>query len=125
MRSRHASCSCGWLADAVWWTVPAPWRAGPPGAGGPQADRPPRRPPGAGVLEEGQVGPGRALLVAVEQVIDRRIVLVDALLHQPQPEHADVELDIARRIAGDRCDVVDALELHRCARGRPPPLTPR
>src|SRR5207302_9036456 len=78
-----------------------------------------------GVLEEGQVGPGRALLVAVEQVIDRGIVLVDALLHQPQPEHADVELDIARRIAGDRCDVVDALELHRCARGRPPPLTPR
>ena len=43
---------------------------------------------GAGILEERQVHAGRALVVAVKQVIDGRIVLVDALLDHPQPEHA-------------------------------------
>src|SRR4029450_13942340 len=39
-------------------------------------------------LEEGDVGAGRALFVRVEEVVDRRIVLVDGLLDQPQPEHS-------------------------------------
>ena len=68
--------------------------------------------PRARVLEEGQVGAGAALLVGVEQVVDGRIVLVDGLLDHPQPEHARVEVDVARRVAGDRGDVVDAVEVH-------------
>src|SRR2546429_1711384 len=73
---------------------------------------------GAGILEERQVGTGRPLLVAVEEVVDGRVVLVDALLYQPQAEHAGVELDVGRCVAGDGGDVVDALELHRGARAR-------
>ena len=64
------------------------------------------------VLEEGHVAAGVALLVRVEQVVDGRIVLVDALLHEPEAERAGVELDVPRRVPGDARDVVDALELH-------------
>src|SRR3712207_8499664 len=56
----------------------------------------------ARVLEERQVEARRALLVAVEQVVDRRVVLVDGLLDQPHPHDARVEVDVARGIAGDR-----------------------
>jgi hypothetical protein len=59
------------------------------------------------VLEERDVRPGAALLVCIEEVIDGRVILVDGLLHHAQPEHPDVELDIAGRIAGYRGDVVD------------------
>ncbi len=69
---------------------------------------------GAGVLEEGQVGTGVALLVGEEEVVDGRIVLVDRLLHQPQAQHAGIEVDVLLGFAGDRSDVVDALELHAC-----------
>ena len=41
---------------------------------------------GAWILEERQVGAGRALLVRVEQVVDGRVVLVDGLLDEPQAE---------------------------------------
>ena len=58
-----------------------------PGAGPPA--------PRARVLEERDVGAGAALLVRVEQVVDGRVVLVDRLLDEPQPEDADVELDVA------------------------------
>ena len=53
----------------------------------------------AGVLEEGDVVPGRALLVAVEEVVDGRVVLVDALLDEAKTEDACVEVDVpaARR----------------------------
>jgi hypothetical protein len=67
----------------------------------------------AGVLEEREVAAGRAVLIGVEEVVDGRIVLVDRLLDHPQAQHADVELDVAGRVAGDRGDVVDAFELHR------------
>ena len=40
----------------------------------------------AGELEEGEVGAGAALLVGVEEVVDARLVLVDRLLDQPQPQ---------------------------------------
>ena len=66
----------------------------------------------ARVLEEGEVRAGVALLVGVEEVVDRRVVLVDALLDQAQPHHARVEVHVARGVAGDRGDVVDAFELH-------------
>ena len=68
---------------------------------------------GARVLEEGQVHPGRAVLVAVEEVVDGRVVLVDRALDHPQAEQARVELDVPGGVAGDRSDVVDALEPHR------------
>ena len=67
---------------------------------------------GAGVLEEGDVVPGRAFLVAVEEVVDGRVVLVDALLDEAKTEDACVEVDVLRRVARDRSDVVDAIELH-------------
>jgi hypothetical protein len=77
-----------------------------PGAGPPR-DRP-------RVLEEGDVGACVAALVGVEQVVDGRVVLIDRLGDQPEPEHARVEVEVADRVAGDRGDVVDALQLH-CA----------
>ena len=38
------------------------------------------------VLEERDVRAGRASLIGVEEVVDGRVVLVDGLLDQPQPE---------------------------------------
>ena len=67
---------------------------------------------GAGVLEEGDVCAGRAFLVGVEQVVDGRIVLVDGLLHEPEPEDARVEVDVPGCVGGDRRHVVNAFELH-------------
>jgi len=46
-------------------------------------------------------------------VVDRRVVLVHGLLHEPEPERARVELDVEACVAGDARDVVDAVELHR------------
>ena len=66
----------------------------------------------AGVLEEGDVGAGAPLLVGVEQVVDGRVVLIDRLLHEPEPEHAGVEVDVRRGVAGDAGHVVDAVESH-------------
>src|SRR5438874_12028571 len=66
----------------------------------------------ARVLEERQVEAGIALLVSVEEVVDRGVVLVDRLLDEAQPEHARVEVHVAWSIARDRGDVMDALELH-------------
>ena len=66
----------------------------------------------AGVLEEREVGARLGVLVAVEQVVDGRIVLVDGLGGHAQAEDACVEVDVARRVAGDGGDVVDAVEVH-------------
>jgi hypothetical protein len=67
----------------------------------------------ARVLEERDVGAGASGLVRVEEVVDGGIVLIDGLLHEPQPEHAHVEVDVPRRVAGDAGHVVDAFEPHR------------
>jgi hypothetical protein len=75
----------------------------------PGARSPGQRP---GVLEEGEVGAGASHLVAVEEVVHARIVLVDRLRGQTEPEHARVEVDVPRGIARDRRDVVDAVESH-------------
>ena len=72
---------------------------------GPAGDR-------ARVLEEGQVGAGGRFLVAVEEVVDAGIVLVDGLRGQPEAQDARVEVDVAAGVAGDRADVVDAFESH-------------
>src|SRR3954463_14392221 len=68
--------------------------------------------PGTGVLEERDVVARRALLVAVEEVVDRRVVLVDRLLDHPEAQHARVEVHVAGSVAGDGGDVVDAFEIH-------------
>src|SRR5215207_2510036 len=52
---------------------------------------------GAGILEEGEVEARVRVLVAVEEVVDGRVVLVDRFLHQPQAEDADVEVDVRLR----------------------------
>jgi hypothetical protein len=67
---------------------------------------------GAAELEERDVGARAPLLVGVEEVVDARLVLVDSLLHHPQAERSRVEVDVRLRLAGDRSDVVDALQLH-------------
>jgi hypothetical protein len=69
----------------------------------------------ARVLEEGDVGAGPALLVGVEEVVDRRVVLVDGLGRHSQAEDAGVEVDVAGRVARNGRDVVDSLEAHRSA----------
>ena len=61
---------------------------------------------GARVLEERQVVARRSLLVAVEEVVDGRVVLVDGLLHQAHADHARVEVDVPAGVAGDGRDVV-------------------
>jgi hypothetical protein len=66
----------------------------------------------ARVLEEGEIGARIPLLVRVEEVVDGRVVLVDRLLHQAQPEHVRVEVDVSLGVGGDRGDVMDAVELH-------------
>ena len=63
----------------------------------------------AGVLEEREVEPRMGVLVAVEEVVDGRIVLVDRLLDQAQAEHADVEVHVALGVAGDGRDVMYAV----------------
>ena len=70
-------------------------------------------PKSAGILEKRDIRAGVAVLVGVEQVVDRRVVLVYRLLHQPQTEDSGVEVDISLRFGSDRGDVVDAFELHR------------
>ena len=62
------------------------------------------------VLEERDVGAGVPVLVGVEEVVDRRVVLVHGLLHEPQAEDARVEVDVPRRVGGDARHVVDAVE---------------
>ena len=72
--------------------------------------RPLPAPAGARVLEEGDVRAGAALLVGVEEVVDRRVVLVDGLLDEPQAEDARVEVDVPGGVARDARDVMDPLE---------------
>lgn len=72
------------------------------------------RPAGGGtrVLEEGQVGPRAPRLVAVEEMVDAGVILVDGLLDQAQPEHAGVEVYVPRRVARDGGDVMQSIQLH-------------
>src|SRR5918997_484270 len=64
-------------------------------------------------VEEGDLGPGTAQLVPVEQVVGRDIVLVDRLLDQPQPQDPRVERDVLRRLRGYRRKVMQTAKLHK------------
>src|SRR5438045_1906460 len=108
-RSRQASCSSRGEAQATWWTVPAPPIPGP--SGGVHHPRAGTALARAGVFEKRDVGPGVAVFVRVEEVVDGGVVLVDGLLYKPQPEQPRVELDVPRRVRGDGGDVMDAFEL--------------
>ena len=57
--------------------------------------------------------------VAVEEVVDGRVVLVDRLGDHPEAEDARVEVDVPAGVAGDGCDVVEAVELHGAAQCSP------
>jgi hypothetical protein len=69
---------------------------------------------GARVLEERQVKAGVGVLVAIEEVVDGRVVLVDRLLDEAEAHDPHVEVDVALRVGGDCGDVVYAVELHDC-----------
>ena len=64
---------------------------------------------GAGRHRVGEVGehrPGPPARIGVVEVVGERIVEVDCLLNEAEPEHARVEVEI-RRVLGECCDVVD------------------
>ena len=67
---------------------------------------------GTWILEERDVRAGAALLVRVEEVVDRGVVLIDGLLDHAQSENARVEVDVAGRVAGDAGHVVDSFKAH-------------
>src|SRR5262249_57384997 len=75
-----------------------------------------------GPREEGHRRPGRTQPVAVVKVVGVRHVEIDRLLDEPEPEHTDVEINVALRIGGD-----GGLRGGNPARprGRPPPSPPR
>src|SRR5688572_16220393 len=64
--------------------------------------------PCAGPGEESHDAARIADVVAVIQVIGLRIVEVHRALHEPEPQHPRVEVEVALRIARDRGDVMDA-----------------
>src|SRR5258706_8491180 len=60
-------------------------------------------------------------LVGIEEVIGRKVVLVDGLLHQAHPQHFCVEHQVRGGVPGDRRHMVDTIELHTSLQfhGRP------
>src|SRR5438132_541393 len=108
-RSSQRGCSAAEVPQAMWWTMPALWRLRPEverrrGADAPDdgVDHPGAGPAGLGVrvLEEGHLRARAPALVRIEEVVDVRVVLVDRLGHQAQPEDPGVEVDVARGVAG-------------------------
>src|SRR3954451_743441 len=63
-------------------------------------------------VEEGDVGAGCRLAVGVEQMISAGVVLVHRLFDEAHAERAREEVEVARRVAGNGCEMVDAGDLH-------------
>src|SRR3954470_10481386 len=63
---------------------------------------------GTGPGEEGHDASRRAGRIAVVQMVGLRIVEVHRALHEPESEHATVEVQVALRVARDGGDVMDA-----------------
>src|SRR6478736_5128053 len=61
---------------------------------------------GVGPRKEGENRAGIAAAVAVVEVPRAGIVEIDGLLHEPKPEKAGVERNVAARVAGDGGDVM-------------------
>src|SRR6059036_369798 len=70
--------------------------------------------------EEGHRRAGRTHIVGKVEVVRIRHVLVDALLDEPEAQHANVEVDVLLDVAGDARDVVDTGN----ARGHASPPVP-
>ena len=58
--------------------------------------------------EKRDEGPGAPGLIAVVEMITAGIIEIDRELHQPQPEHAGVKIEIALWIARNGGDVMDS-----------------
>jgi len=54
------------------------------------------------------------LAVSVVQVIRGRIIKIDRQLHQPEPKHACIEVNIRLRFAGDCCYVMKSFNTPHC-----------
>jgi hypothetical protein len=66
----------------------------------------------ARVLVKGERGARLTSLGAVVGLADARNILVDAPLHESQPEHPHIEIEVASRVAGYCGDVVNPFEPH-------------
>jgi hypothetical protein len=62
------------------------------------------------VLKESEVRSGGGSFVAVEEVVDRGVVLVDGLLEKTKSQDAGVEGQVLGSVGGDGGDVVDAVK---------------
>ena len=80
--------------------------------GGRHFSRAPGAAVGVGPREESEDRPGGADRIAEVEVVAAGIVEVDRALHEPQPKHPGVEIEIALRLAGDRGDVMEAGDVH-------------
>ena len=60
--------------------------------------------------KEGQIRAGMSFSVRIEEVVCAWVVLIDALLDQPHPEHAAVEVEVLLRGPGDGGDVVQSVD---------------
>src|SRR5262245_3992844 len=58
--------------------------------------------------EEGEDGAGMALLVAVVEVVRARVIEIDGLLQEAEPQDARVKLQVSGCAPGDGGDVMDA-----------------
>ena len=61
--------------------------------------------------EEGEIGARMSRRVGIKEVIRVRRILIHTLLHQAHAEHAGVEVEILLRVAGDRRDVMNAVDV--------------
>ena len=59
--------------------------------------------------EERNVSSGRSSAIGIEQVIDMRGILVDALLDQPHTQNTNIEIEVLLGIAGNRSDMMNAM----------------
>ena len=66
--------------------------------------------PGGGLLpgKEGEDGAGGSRVIAIIEVPGAWIVEIDGLLDEAHPQHARVEIEVARRRAADRRHMMDA-----------------
>jgi hypothetical protein len=51
-----------------------------------------------------------ALGVGVKEVVGPRVVLIDALFHQPHTENAAIEVQVLLRRPGNRGDVMQSVD---------------
>jgi len=63
-------------------------------------------------IEERHLRPRPPQLVPVKQVVRRNVILINRLLHQPQPQNPGVKLHVLHRVRGHRRNVVYAPKLH-------------